>query len=135
MRRRSSKALHYSPMARLCLISTILLAILGCANQKTEPSQPSLFRCWEGIKNGSVYAGQSESEFLERYGPIEAAQVGHLRLYSYVILRGYEGLMVIAKEGQLVRAFHWTDFSPPHVYFDTMTDADRALLKERTRLN
>jgi hypothetical protein len=110
--------------------------VAGCAAQTPPPKQPSpSARCREQIEAGFVYAGQSDSEFLERCGPVEASQVGHLRLYNFVILRGYEGLMVIAKEGRLVRAFHWTDYGPPHVYFDTMSEADRQLLKEETHLN
>lgn len=125
-----------SPVTRLFFISTVLLAGLGCASQtpsRARPS-PSAF-CREQIENGSVYAGQSDSEFLKRCGPVEASQVGQLRLYNFEILRGYEGLMLVAKDGRLVRAFHWTDYAPPQVYFDTMSDVDRAVLKERTHLD
>ena len=112
--------------------SLILLVTVGCAVQQRPKELSPSARCRQKIQDGSVFAGQSESEFLKRCGPAEASQIGDLRLYHFVILRGYEGLTVIAKDGHLVRAYHWTDYAPPDVYFDTTSDADRAILKERT---
>ena len=112
-----------------CLIA---LLIAGCATRPQSPSPWS--RCEKQLENGAVYADQLESQFLQQCDPVVTERIDHLTLYHFASVPNYDGLTIIATDGRLVRAFRWTDYAPPHVYFDTMTDADRALLTLRTHL-
>jgi hypothetical protein len=83
-------------------------------------------RCSRGLSDGSIYAGQSAEAFLAQVAAIQTFERGGLTTYHFPVLEGYEGIAVTTKDGRLVRAVRWTDYAPPHVYFDVVADADRA---------
>jgi hypothetical protein len=112
----------------------LLLAVPHAYGEEKERDLSEYQKAIRGLRAETIHAGLTAEKMLDLCIPTSKRQLGRFTAYSFIMLPGYHGIEVIAKNDVLKCVTEWS-CTYTATYFDELTADDEQQLNKMRKEN